>query len=110
MAKKRGRKRNAEPGSPTGSSIQDPKIDDRTMRPERSGRENAAFGDMMTQLETGPAVQMPQVDDRMLRPERRGVPSCPSCGSSPVVCKMKRPTYASYRCRVCDHVWEEGQR
>jgi hypothetical protein len=60
--------------------------------------------------ESGAQTQVPPLGDRMIHPTRPGPEVCPSCGAFPVVTKMKRPNYASYRCRVCDHAWEEGQR
>ena len=42
--------------------------------------------------------------DRMARYQRH--PPCPKCDAKPSVCMMRRPGYASYRCRQCGYRWE----
>ena len=42
--------------------------------------------------------------DRMARYKRN--PPCPKCGAHPVVCMMRRPKFAAFRCRQCGYRWE----
>lgn len=42
--------------------------------------------------------------DRMSRYRRN--PPCPRCDTHPSVCMMRRPGYASFRCRQCGYRWE----
>ena len=42
--------------------------------------------------------------DRMARHQRS--PACPKCDARPVVCMMRRPKFAAFRCRQCGHRWE----
>lgn len=53
-----------------------------------------------TVLETTEA----QLEDRVMRHQRN--PVCPSCGTHPVICMMRRPGYKKFRCRACGHQWE----
>ena len=57
--------------------------------------------------EISPVPVTPEVlTDRMMR--HNFIPSCPECDAFPVVCLMKKPGYAAYRCRACSHQWEVG--
>jgi tRNA(Ile2) C34 agmatinyltransferase TiaS len=42
--------------------------------------------------------------DRMARYRKN--PICPQCAAHPVVCIMRMPGYAVFRCRQCGHKWE----
>lgn len=42
--------------------------------------------------------------DRMARHRRS--PACPKCDARPVVCMMRRPKFAAFRCRQCGYRWE----
>lgn len=53
-----------------------------------------------------PAIQTPDLplDDRMLRYQRN--PICPECAAHPVICMLRKPGRAIFRCRECGHKWE----
>jgi len=40
------------------------------------------------------------------RVRHRRSPPCPECGAHPVVCRIRRPGYAAFRCRECGYHWE----
>ena len=52
----------------------------------------------------GLSIFDPPLEDRMARFSKN--PQCPSCAAQPVVCVMRRPGHAVFRCRECGHKWE----
>ena len=57
------------------------------------------------ELQTTEAI----LDDRMARYRGKN-PPCPKCGAHPVIVTMRRTNYSGFRCRSCEHRWDDDKR
>jgi len=54
-------------------------------------------------------TQASDLDDRMARYRGKN-PPCPKCGAHPVIVTMRRTNYSGFRCRSCEHRWDDDKR
>ena len=74
---------------------------------------NSVVQTIETEPQPMPEILTATIYDRMLRYSKPIINCCPVCHYMPVITKLRRRDsqgkliYALYRCRNCDHRWEE---